>query len=84
MICHFTPFFVEIDKEFVYSNGWLARFKSRHEISSLFVSGESNSVNPQFLAEAIVKLNGILSEYAPENVYNFDETGLFYKLVPSR
>ena len=34
------------------------------------------------LLEALDKLYAIISRYDPENVYNMDETGLFFQLLP--
>ena len=34
------------------------------------------------LLEALDKLYAIISNYDPENVYNMDETGLFFRLLP--
>ena len=37
--------------------------------------------SPSFL-EALDKLYAIISNYDPENVYNMDETGLFFRMLP--
>ena len=35
---------------FVASNGWLERFKNRHNISTMTVAGEEADISPQTLA----------------------------------
>ncbi len=70
----------------MYSNGWLHRFKTRHRITKHVMSGESASVNPISNSQEVQKLNDMfaMAGYEASNVYNMDETGLFYRLLPSR
>ena len=35
-----------------------------------------------YLLEALDKLYAIISKYDPENIYNIDETNLFFWLLP--
>ena len=46
--------------------------------------GESGSVHQSSLQEKRVELQTLIENYAPEDVYNFDETGLFYRMKPSQ
>ncbi|XP_023238913.1 tigger transposable element-derived protein 4-like [Centruroides sculpturatus] len=73
------------DTNFKCSNGWLDRFKQRHNISFGKVCGEAKSVNlldvENWLRDVWPKLRG---EYADEDIYNADETGIFYKLLPDK
>jgi hypothetical protein len=50
------------------------------------MSGESASVNPISNSQEVQKLNDMfaMAGYEASNVYNMDETGLFYRLLPSR
>ena len=34
------------------------------------------------LLESLDKLSAIIARYNPENIYNMDETGLFFRLLP--
>lgn len=69
---------------FSSTTGWIDRFKVRHNIVCRAVSGESGSVNESTVDEWKEKtLPKLLSGYAPRDVFNADETGLFYKLLPS-
>ena len=70
--------------DFKYSNGWLQYFKARHGISSHVISGESAGVDRALIEtgrkEAIRKMEA----FAPNDVLNIDETGLFFRMLPDR
>jgi hypothetical protein len=66
------------------SNGWLDRFKSRYNIQFRIISGEAASVNSETVEDWTSRLPVILQNYDPHDVYNCDETGLFFKLMPDR
>lgn len=72
--------------EFKCSNGWLDRFKERHGISFKRICGEENSVvtDSDQMEEWHRTLSIILKEYTPANVYNADETGLFFRCLPDK
>ena len=70
--------------DFKASWQWFSRFRERRELQQLLLHGEVAEVdkeNPNLL-EALDMLYGITSEYDPQNVYNIDETGLFFRLLP--
>ena len=64
--------------DFKASNGWLERFKARHSISCAVISGERASVDVQLVDEWKEKLPTIIDGYVPKDIYNMNETGLFY------
>ena len=71
---------------FKASRGWLAKFKARFGIRQLSVQGERMSADTEggvLFKEELLK---IIQEgqYPLENVYNADETGLFYKTMPKK
>lgn len=67
------------------SMSWINRWKDRHMICSLKVCGEGADVTPQQLTEwNEVQLPIILQSYSPENIFNADEFGLFWRLMPDR
>ena len=70
--------------DFSYSNGWLHRFKQRHGISSHVLSGESAGVDPNLIADGRQRAMDIASMYHPRDVFNMDETGLFFRMTPDR
>lgn len=70
---------------FTPSSGWLDRFKKRRGIVFKAVCGESASVDSTQTEEWLTKtLPDILSEYGPNNIFNADETGLFFRCLPDR
>ncbi|XP_054281926.1 tigger transposable element-derived protein 6-like [Macrosteles quadrilineatus] len=71
-------------KDFRASNGWLHNFKKRNEIIFRKVCGESASVNSNVCDEWKTELKKLTESYLPENIYNADETGLFFKCLPDR
>lgn len=72
--------------QFKVSSGWLERFKERHGISFKKVCGEQKSVNVSSdqMEEWQRILSVLLKEYKPDDIYNADKTGLFYRLLPDR
>ena len=71
--------------EFQCSSGWLDRFKTRHAYSFRSIVGEAHAVtNTMVETWQQTTLPHILSTYAPEDIYNADEMGLFYKMQPTK
>ncbi|CAG8842888.1 11958_t:CDS:1, partial [Racocetra persica] len=62
-----------------FSSGWLSRFKKRHGIAKIKLYGEDASADVDAAAAAIPKLNRLLAQYHLQNIYNMDETALFYR-----
>lgn len=76
-------FLLKEDK-FKGSNGWIDNFKKRHNLKQYSVHGEAASAPLEDLDEMRDKLRETLKDYDPENIFNCDETGLFWKMKPSR
>lgn len=70
--------------QFSASEGWLSNFKKRHGITFKKMCGESASVDISICSQWVNKLNQLLDGYEPRNIFNTDETGLFYKCLPDR
>ena len=66
------------DSEWKCSNGFLHRFCKHYGILSKKMCGESLDCPDysQFIKEVLTPL---MEEYEPQNIYNADETSLFYK-----
>lgn len=71
---------LSIDDGFSYSHGWLERFKKRKGLKSRKFKGEARSANTAVVEDGRAALQELLSHYDPQDVYNMDETGLFYRL----
>jgi DNA-binding XRE family transcriptional regulator len=70
--------------DFKGSDGWLSRFKHRHHIYSVTKQGESASAPLELLPQYREELQEILKNYDPSDIYNCDETALFWQLEPSK
>ncbi|SPO31912.1 uncharacterized protein UTRI_10314 [Ustilago trichophora] len=62
-----------------FSIGWVERFKKRFHIQSRIKHGEAASI-PRIQQEKILELKEEISNYQPDDIYNMDETGLFFRL----
>jgi Tc5 transposase DNA-binding domain len=69
-------------EKFKASNGWLANFKKRNALKQYRIHGESGSAHMDGIEEQLQILRAKISTYDHDNVYNMDETGLFYNLAP--
>lgn len=74
------------EKTFTASNGWLQKFRRRHGIRFLKLSGEklscdSSGIEP-FLRQFHAKM--VELELTEAQVYNADESGLYYRLLPEK
>ena len=70
-------------QDFGYSKGWLQKFKRRHIISKRVAHGEADSADPIVVSQGRLQLQEDLAAYDPNDIYNMDETGLFYRLLPN-
>lgn len=68
---------------FKASDGWFAKFMNRNNLSRQKICGESNNVNIQeYNFWKNNTLQQLLDSYEPKNIFNADETGLFYRCLP--
>ena len=70
--------------DFKASNGWLHRFKSRHNITQGAISGESGDVSADTVKEFQEKLPDLVRGYKASDIFNMDESGLFYRALPKK
>lgn len=68
------------------SNGWFANFKKRHGIRMLKICGEKLSNKAILVDPFIKKFQEKVEELGlkPDQIYNADETGLFFKVMPNK
>jgi len=71
-------------EQFKASNGWLENFKKRHGIAFRKVCGESAAVSDDVVNEWKINLSELLEGYKPCDIFNADETALFYKCMPDK
>jgi hypothetical protein len=86
---------LEVSEGFACSAGWLTNFKKCYSISSYVRHGETGAAPAASVELAESQLRELLSalpdkngvnpvDVHPENIYNMDETGLYYGQQPSR
>ena len=66
-------------EDFCTLTGFINRWKTRHGISSKRVCGEEREVSPADTESwRSSVLPPLLEQFKPEDIYNLDETGLFF------
>ena len=73
-------------ENFTASRGWSERFKRHRNLHSVKITGETASADMQAADEFSINLQAITERrnYPTRLVFNGDETGLFWKRMPSR
>lgn len=76
----------EGEPDFTASVGWLDRWKKRYGIRQLNICGEKLSANCEAVKSFRDKLHTLLDKenISGDQIFNCDETGLNYKLLPSK
>lgn len=74
----------EESEEFVASRGWFMRFKARAKLHNFKVQSEAAREDEKAASEFPKRLAGLIKEgdYCAQQVFNVDETGLFWKIIP--
>jgi len=72
--------------DFVASEGWLWRFSKRHGIRQLLVQGEKLSSDQPSATSFASSFQMFIEEnhYTLNQIFNCDETGLYYKMLPEK
>jgi hypothetical protein len=68
------------DERLSLSDGWLAQFKMRNGMHEYKRHGEAASADPAVVEEEKDRIQNILKKhgYTAKDIFNMDETGLFY------
>lgn len=68
------------------SNGWFSNFKTRFSLHNVKFTGESADADGDAAKDFISSLSKIIEDgkYASSQIFNVDETGLFWKKMPNR
>lgn len=74
------------DFDFQASKGWFENFKKRLNLHNIKLLGESASADHEEANKFPATLQEIIEArgYSPQQVFNADETGLFWKKMPNR
>lgn len=72
--------------EFKATTGWFANFKRRTGIKNVIMHGESASADKEEADKYCLKFQEFIETegYLPQQIFNCDETGLFWKRMPNR
>ena len=73
-----------IESNIGFSNGWVQRFKLRNNISLRKYEGEASSANVPAINIELPKIKEEINKYNLDDVFNFDEYALFYRLEPDK
>jgi hypothetical protein len=60
------------------------KFQTRHSITFKAVCGESGSVSSSTIEAWKVQLSNLMQGKNPKDIFNLDETGLFYQCLPDK
>ncbi|POW18762.1 hypothetical protein PSHT_05563 [Puccinia striiformis] len=66
------------------SQGWLTRFKARHGLQSFTKHGEAAQADKEVIAEERTRVSELIQGFARKDIWNMDETRLFYSMPPDR
>ncbi|KAG2207836.1 hypothetical protein INT46_007002 [Mucor plumbeus] len=67
------------------SNGWIYNFLKRHELKHRSMNGESGSLTmTDQIIEKTPEIRNILRDYNLKDIFNMDETGLYYRQAPTK
>jgi len=66
------------------SNGWLDGFRKRHDIDFKSMCGEGAVVDLAVVQDWVHSIDSIISGYALNDIFNCDETGLFWRGLPTK
>jgi AcrR family transcriptional regulator len=70
---------------FQASNGWFSRWRNRFSVGkSVRLHGEASDVDINAAEKPMNDLREKLRDFKPENIFNMDETGLFFRALPNR
>ena len=70
---------LDMTKESLYHGLIVGKWKARHSIVSKKLAGEAASVNPVQVSE--YKSPYFVEQISSRNIFNMDETGLFWKML---
>ena len=71
------------ETNFKASSGWWEKVRKRNGIGkSVRLHGEAREVDHEQIKSKIDEIRKDLESYDPESIYNWDETVLYFKLIP--
>ncbi|GBN40626.1 Tigger transposable element-derived protein 6 [Araneus ventricosus] len=71
-------------ENFSSSNGWMDRFRIRNNITFRSLCGEAADVDPSLCEDWQKRLPLLLAGYDDEDIFEIDETALFFRALPNK
>ena len=71
-------------KIFTASTGFQWSFSKRHDLKNLAIQGEQASSDIISACDFQFHFNSVIEGYSPHHIFNCDETGLQYRLLPRK
>jgi len=68
--------------DFKASNGWLQKFKDRHQISYKNINANHALLKECVITEWLNSVKETIKGYKDRDIFNCDETALFYRILP--
>lgn len=75
---------IDPETKFKASNGWLQKFVRRHDLIFKNLTGEGASVDDVQAGAWKDGLQELCEGYEPKDIFNLDETGLFFRQAPRK
>jgi len=80
-----TAKYPDVDRETYEWYGWFSRWRNRFSVGkSVRLHGEASDVDINAAEKPMNDLREKLRDFKPENIFNMDETGLFFRALPNR
>ena len=71
-------------KTFMAGLKWAKNVVKRQNLQSKVIHGEASSVNEGLIKEGMGEIREAYKEYPPFRIFNVDEAGILWKLMPKR
>ena len=86
ILIRFNPELLERKEKPEFSRGWVQKFMAREGIRVRLMNSEAESVeiHEPSIQEQLRKIRDIIQHYELKDIYNMDETGLFYRSAPKK
>ena len=83
-LCMSEPLLLNGEPMPAFPNEWFDRFMKRNMFKCRMMNGEAESVSlsgPELVAR-VEEIKLMIASYDKKDIFNFDETGLFYRQAP--
>jgi hypothetical protein len=70
--------------DFKASNGWLDSWKKTYSVKGFKVAGENGGVDSETVWDYKKRIPEKVSGYDKKDIFNCDETGLYYRALPDK